>query len=160
MSDEAFRHIFSLSGRPPKKKNLNIWPSRTINFVSAAENNYSDEAELYSFSGPRKCLTKRIASLSNILPEEAKHFSHSDWQICFNKAEIFRLNASSPPRRKKWSQEVAIKIVFCEAELFYLIGPLQKFFFSARGVCTHPTHPLQPAGLIYTLCVRTMTICV
>ena len=144
---------------PPKKFFFNIWPSRTINFVSAAENNYSDEAELYSFSGPRKCLTKRIASLSNILPEEAKHFSHSDWQICFNKAEIFRLNASSPPRRKKWSQEVAIKIVFCEAELFYLIGPLQHFFLSAG--CVYAPNAPPPAGGpdIYFVCAYDDYLC-
>ena len=133
VSDEAFRHIFSVSDRPSQKK-IKTCPSRTVNFVSAAQNNYSDEAEMYSFSGPRKCLTKRIASSSNILPEEAKHFSHSDWQICFNKAEIFRLNAPLP------SPTPQIKMVSGHQMCILLSGTLlshrtSKTFLSQREGC-------------------------
>ena len=161
MSDEAFRHIFSLSGRPPQKKN--ICPSRTVNFVSAAQNNYSDEAELYSFSGHRKCLTKRMASLSNILPEEAKHFSHSDWQICFNKAEIFRLNAPPPltPPTPQINVVSGSGLQMC----ILLSGTLlshripKTFCLSARGVNTLNAPPSVGGPDIYFLCAYDDYLC-
>ena len=108
----------------------------------------SDEEDRFNNSDPKK-----------IWPDEPKHFSHSDWQICFNKAEIFRLNASPHPAEKNGIRKWPAKLCFVKRNSFISSDPY-NIFFSARGVCTHSTHPLQPADLIYTFCLLTMTICV
>ena len=88
--------------------------SGTVQFLRPQK--MSDEEDRFNNSGRK-----------HILPDEPKHFSHSDCQICFNKAEIFRLNASPHTAEKNCLKKWPSKLCFMKRNSFISSDPYILF---------------------------------